>query len=58
MPFKDFIAKCIAGLEKLPDRNILSGIGELLDVKQKAWVKAKLKPETIFYLKLLESQEP
>lgn len=51
-----FLAKCIDALEAMSNRGILSGIGELLDEKQKLWVKEKLKVETIFLLKLrLES---
>lgn len=53
-PFKEFLSTCIVKLEKLPDRNILAGMGELLDAKQKVWVKAKLKAETIFLLKVLQ----
>lgn len=34
-----------------PNR-ILAGMGELLDKKQKTWVKANLTKETIFYLRL------
>jgi len=34
------------------DRNILSGMGELMDEKQKAWVKNNLKKDTIFLLKI------
>ena len=49
--FKDFLQKCIEALEKLPDRGILAGMGELLDEKQKAWVKANLRKDTIFLLK-------
>lgn len=52
MPFNDFLRKCIDMLDKLPDRNILAGMGEVLDAKQKAWAKTKLRPETIFHLKL------
>ncbi|MDO8806613.1 MAG: nucleotidyl transferase AbiEii/AbiGii toxin family protein [Elusimicrobiota bacterium] len=52
MPFKDFLRKCIALLEKMTDKNILAGMGELLDSKQKAWVKNKLRAEAIFQLKL------
>lgn len=52
MPFKNFLQKCIGLLEKMGDRHILAGIGELLDEKQKAWAKAKLRTETIFQLKL------
>lgn len=52
MTYKNFLQTCISDLEKMSNRNILSGIGELLDEKQKAWVKSKLLPETIFLLKL------
>jgi len=52
MNFKEFLQKCINPLEKMTDQNILSGMGELLDEKQKDWIKAKLRTETIFLLKL------
>ena len=57
MPFRDFLHKCIEALEKLPNRDILAGMGELLDEKQKAWVKAKLISEVIFQLKLTLENE-
>lgn len=58
MPFKNFLQKCINILEKLPDRGLLAGMGELLDAKQKDWVRTKLRTETIFQLKLkLESEK-
>ena len=43
MNFNGFLQKCIDSLEKMTDQNILSGMGELLDAKQKDWVKAKLQ---------------
>lgn len=52
MPFGAFLEKCVEKLEKVPDRKILAGMGELLDAKQKVWVKANLKKEIIFLLKL------
>lgn len=52
MSYKAFLQKCINELEKMSNRSILSGIGELLDAKQKIWCKEKLLPETIFLLKL------
>ncbi len=56
--YKDFLQKNIEVLEKMPDRNILSGMGELLNDKQKIWVRSKLKTETIFLLKLaLEAEK-
>lgn len=58
MKFNDFLMKCIELLEKLDNRYILSGLGELLDEKQKAWVKSKLRTDTIFLLKArLESEK-
>lgn len=57
MTYKDFLKKAIEGLEKYSDRNILGGIGELLAEKQKIWVKAKLKSETLFSLKLALEKE-
>lgn len=50
--FKDFLKKCVEALEKLPNRGVLAGMGELLDEKQKIWAKAKLRSEVIFQLKL------
>lgn len=52
LDYTKFLQKCINSLEKMSSRNILAGMGELLDEKQKAWVKSKLKDETIFSLKL------
>jgi predicted nucleotidyltransferase component of viral defense system len=52
MPFQQFLEACISLLEKMSNRDILSGMGELLDEKQKAWVKTKLKDELIFQLRL------
>lgn len=49
---KDFLQKCIDELESMSNRGILSGLGELLDAKQKIWVKEKLRAETIFLLKM------
>ena len=58
MTFKEFLQKCVDSLEKMTDQNILSGIGELLDAKQKDWVRNKLRTETIFLLKLkLENEK-
>lgn len=57
MSYKAFLQICINDLETMSNRNILSGIGELLDEKQKTWAKSKLLPETIFLLKLALSNE-
>ena len=55
--YADFLKKCIEGLEKFDDNNVLSGMGELLTEKQKAWAKAKLKSEALFSLRLALEKE-
>ncbi len=57
IPFKEFLQKLIFALEKFNDHNILDGLGELITEKQKAWVKTKLKAETLFLLKLALENE-
>ncbi len=53
--FELFIEECVAALEKTADSDILSGMGELLNNKQKDWVRANLRKDAIFQLKLLIS---
>ncbi len=55
--FKDYLKKCIDALEKMSNSNILAGTGELLDDKQKVWVKKNLISDTLFLLKLRLNQE-
>jgi len=52
LSFKKFLKVCVERLEKMENKNILAGMGELLTPKQKDWARAKLKFETIFLLKL------
>lgn len=53
LSFKNFLRQGIGLLEKMGDRQILAGMGEILTDKQKAWVKAHLRMDTIFLFKLL-----
>jgi len=55
--FKDYLEKCIKFVEALSDRAILAGIGELIDARQKAWIKIHLKKDTAFLLKVRLEQE-
>ncbi|TRZ53304.1 nucleotidyl transferase AbiEii/AbiGii toxin family protein [bacterium] len=56
--FAQTIEKCVELLEKMKDRHILDGLGEMLTDSQKDWARAKLKSDTIFLLKaLLESEK-
>lgn len=52
MPFNQLVNECILQLERINNRRILTGIGELLTPSQKDWAKAKLRDETIALLKL------
>lgn len=52
MPFDELVEKCILKLEKMNNRHILDGVGELLTEGQKDWARAKLREETIALLKL------
>jgi len=55
--YADFLKKCINVIEKFDNNNILAGQGELLTEKQKSWVKAKLKSEALFSLRLALEKE-
>jgi len=49
---KQYLTNCINLISKIKENQILSGLGELLDVDQKSWVKSDLKKEVLFLLKL------
>jgi predicted nucleotidyltransferase component of viral defense system len=52
MKFDELVIACIIKLEKLNNRHILDGVGELIAENQKDWARAKLKEETISLLQL------
>ncbi len=56
MAFKEYLRKCVQFIESASDRTILHGMGELLDEKQKDWVKANLRKEAVFLLKIRSEQ--
>ena len=51
MSSRELMQQCIDQLEKMSDKNILDGLGDLLTQPQKDWARAKLRTETIFLLK-------
>lgn len=58
VPLRELMQKCIDQLEKMNNRNILDGLGDLLTEPQKDWARAKLRTEAIFLLKArLESEK-
>lgn len=52
LSFKKAIKEAIAKAEKIKKRQLLQGLGEFLDEKQKSWARKKLKEELVFQLKL------
>ncbi|MFA4891105.1 MAG: nucleotidyl transferase AbiEii/AbiGii toxin family protein [Candidatus Gracilibacteria bacterium] len=48
---KEYLKSCIELVEKVKDNQVLQGLGELLDKKEKLWIKKHLKEETVFLLK-------
>lgn len=51
MNYKTYLKKCILVVEKVNEKYILQGVGELLNEKQKDWAKNNLKKELLFLLK-------
>lgn len=47
----DHLSDCITLVEEIKDNQILHGLGELLNEKEKVWVKNNLRKEAIFFLK-------
>jgi predicted nucleotidyltransferase component of viral defense system len=52
LPLKKALKEAIIKVQLIKKNQLLQGLGELLDEKQKQWVKEKLKEEVLFYLKL------
>lgn len=52
MNFKEYLKKCVKYVGGLSERNILAGMGELLDEKTKLWAKENLKKDLLFLLKI------
>jgi predicted nucleotidyltransferase component of viral defense system len=53
MPLGGVLERSISALEKISNKKILEGLGELLAPNQKDWARAKLRTDTIFLLKLM-----
>ena len=51
-PLADYLQDCIDNLENRSDRNLLQGLGELMDEEMKKFVKTKLRIETISLFKI------
>jgi len=53
LTLKNAILKTIEKLRKIKKNQLLQGLGELIDEKQKPWVRDNLKKEVLFYLEYL-----
>lgn len=53
MEYSKLLEKCIEKLEDMDNKHILDGLGELLSDSQKDSVRAKLRNDAIFSLKLM-----
>jgi predicted nucleotidyltransferase component of viral defense system len=49
---EEYLLKCVKTVEKLPNNEMLKGLGELIDEKEKKFVKEELRKDTLFLLKL------
>ena len=47
MSFNEYLQKCIEQLESIPDKGLLQGMGELMDVRMKTFVRTKIRTEII-----------
>ncbi len=58
LSYKEVIQKLVESLEEIKDRDMLSGLGELVDSeKEKDWIRTKLQSETVFFLRLALDNE-
>ncbi len=57
MAYGEFLDKILKKLEKFNNKRILDGLGELLNEKQKDWVRKNLLKDVIFNIKLMAQQK-
>ena len=58
LAYVDFLQKLIESVEGMGGRDMLSGLGELVDTeKEKGWVRTTLRTVVLFFLKLAHDNE-
>jgi predicted nucleotidyltransferase component of viral defense system len=50
MPLSDYLGECMSKIEKVPEKNLLHGLGDLMDDKVKNFVRSRLKSEVLSLL--------
>lgn len=53
---EEALEKAAKNIRNIKKNQLLSGLGDLLDTRQKIWVKEKLQEELLFYLRLYQSK--
>lgn len=48
---KNQLVSCLKTIENIKDNQIMTGLGELVNEKEKEWIKNKLKEEAVFMVK-------
>lgn len=48
---KEYFKGCIKKVEKIDERYILQGLGEILDEQQKHWIRKNIKKDILFFLR-------
>jgi hypothetical protein len=56
MSLSDALEKAKHQVKAIKKTELLAGLGDLLDNKQKDWVREKLVDELVFYLDLYQSE--
>lgn len=46
-----YLMECIGFVERIPDNTLLAGLGELVDEKEKAFIRNRMKEEVAFLLR-------
>lgn len=54
MSLSDYLQKCIDFLDNLSNKNLLNGLGDLIDEKMKNFVRTKLCDETVMLLRFYQ----
>jgi hypothetical protein len=52
MDLSDYLQRCIDTIEKMNEKRMLSGLGDLMEEETKKFVKTRLKQDTIALLRM------
>ena len=55
MPIEEYLDKCIASIQEISEKSLISGLGELTEGEMKNFVRHGLKDELISLLTMLKA---